>query len=115
MTALDIYLIYLLDKLIFLSAMLAALSFAVGFVLFTRFCDSDNRMDLKSSIRGFVFAFCFTVINMSIPSSKTAIAMYTVPPVLEAVQTNKELQKLPDNVVKFVNMWLEENTKDKEE
>ena len=40
--------------------------------------------------------------------------MHTVPPVLGAVQTNKELQKLPDNVVKFVNMWLEENTKDKE-
>ena len=114
MTALDIYLIGLFDSLSFYLAMLASVSFAVGFVLFIMFCETEDRKYLKVSIWGFVIAYCFTTINVFIPSSKTALAMHTVPPVVEAVQTNKELQKLPDNVVKFVNMWLEENTKDKE-
>lgn len=44
-------------------------------------------------------------ITILIPSSKTIIAMITVP----AIVNNEEVQKLPSNVVQFVNQYLEDN------
>lgn len=42
-------------------------------------------------------------ITILIPSSKTIIAMITVP----AIVNNEEVQKLPKNVISFVNKYLE--------
>lgn len=57
---------------------------------------------------------CSVLAFVFIPSSKTVLAMYTVPPVIVAAQTNQEIQKLPDNVLKFINDFLENELNDKE-
>lgn len=40
--------------------------------------------------------------------------MYTIPPVIAAAQTNQEIQKLPENVIKFINNYLENELNDKD-
>lgn len=44
-------------------------------------------------------------LSVLVPSSKIIIAMVTVP----AIVNNEEVQKLPNNIVKFVNSYLEDN------
>lgn len=114
MTALDVYFIALLDDIAILLCILSLFGFFVAWSSVITYYETNNTCFLKVIKWSVVIAVGSCIVNTFIPSSKTALAMYTVPPVLEAVQTNKELQKLPDNAVKFVNMWLEENTKDKE-
>lgn len=46
------------------------------------------------------------VLHSLLPNKETLIAMVTIPPVIEYVQGSEEIQKLPDNVVKFVNDYL---------
>ena len=65
-----------------------------------------------------IFLICMGLATV-IPDRKTLVAMYTIPSTIEYVKQvstkckgNKEIKKLPDNVLKFVNKWLEENTKD---
>lgn len=45
------------------------------------------------------------LISILIPSSKTIVAMITVP----AIVNNEEVQKLPKNILSFVNEYLEQN------
>lgn len=53
---------------------------------------------------------CMLVARTFIPDSNTLAAMVIVPPVVEAVATNEEVHKLPNNVLKFLNNYLEEKT-----
>lgn len=47
-----------------------------------------------------------------LPSTKQMVLIQITPPVLNAVANNKEVQKLPDNILKLLNTQLEEWTKD---
>lgn len=60
-----------------------------------------KRVLVISSILWVLFGLVCTFL----PSSKTVIAMITVP----AIVNNEEVQKLPSNIVQFVNGYLEEN------
>ena len=114
MTAFDIYLISTLDSVLTLCGLLAGASIVavvISLSAYTEFGNIKYLKCLKKAIIIFVFAGLALVF---IPSSKTAIAMYTVPPVLEAVQNNKEIQKLPDNVLKFINNYLEKHSEEAE-
>lgn len=45
------------------------------------------------------------LIAIFCPSTKTMIAMYTIPPIVN----NQEVQKLPQNLLKFANDYLEKD------
>lgn len=60
-----------------------------------------KRILIGSSITWIVLGSICTLL----PSSKTVIAMITVP----AIVNNEEVQKLPNNIVQFVNNYLENN------
>lgn len=49
-------------------------------------------------------------VRVFVPDSNTIAAMAIVPPVVEAVTENEEVRKLPNNVLKFLNNYLEEHT-----
>lgn len=42
-------------------------------------------------------------IAIFVPSTKTALAMAVIPPVIN----NEQVQKLPDNLLGFINEYLE--------
>lgn len=50
-----------------------------------------------------------------IPSAKQLYAIYGVGTVIDYAKENKEVQKLPDNAVKALNVWLENTNKDKKD
>lgn len=50
-----------------------------------------------------------------IPSTKQLYAIYGVGTVIDYAKESKEVQKLPDNAVKALNVWLENVNKDKKD
>ena len=61
----------------------------------------SKRIVIGSSITWILLGSICTLL----PSSKTIVAMITVP----AIVNNEEVQKLPNNIVQFVNNYLENN------
>lgn len=60
-----------------------------------------------------------TVISLLIvifaPSTKELYAIYGVGTVIDYAKDNKEVQKLPNNAVKALNIWLENVNKEKKD
>ena len=50
-----------------------------------------------------------------IPSTEQLYAIYSVGTVIDYAKENKEVQKLPDNAVKALNIWLENVNKEKKD
>lgn len=114
MTAFDIYLISTLDSVLTVCTVLTGISITAIVISFIGYVeDNDNKFlqYLKKAVTVFV---CSVLAFVFIPSSKTVLAMYTIPPVITAAQTNQEMQKLPENVLKFINNYLENELNDKE-
>ena len=50
-----------------------------------------------------------------VPSTKQLYAIYGVGTVIDYAKSSKEVQKLPDNAVKALNVWFENVNKDKKD
>jgi CRISPR/Cas system-associated protein Cas10 (large subunit of type III CRISPR-Cas system) len=48
------------------------------------------------------------VLFVFTPNKKEMLMIYGGGTIIDYIQNNKELQKIPDNVVKALNKWLEE-------
>ena len=117
-----IYLIGTVDSLIhslsFLSSIgLVACLGAFG-ILKSSELDYSSSYQQKTYARGAKITFrcaigCIVVlvISLFIPNSKTLVAMITIPPVIN----NEQVQKLPENVLGFINDYLEEKRSDLQE
>lgn len=97
--------IYLIGQADTLKAFLGAISFAILLFLCPmafsiREYDGDVPKAISMSIIG---AIIVGIIALIIPSTKTALAMAVIPPVIN----NEQVQKLPDNVLGFINEYLE--------
>ena len=123
-SALWIYLIGTLGSikfsLNFLVYILFFATFGSGFFLVMTYCQSDlfertkesqekkntiikwlKRILITSSLSWFLLG----LISTFLPTPKTVVAMITVP----AIVNNEEVQKLPKNILSFVNEYLEQN------
>jgi len=110
MTALVIYLLYLasfINKLsifIFIIGLVACGVIGVAVIV-------EERIDFL--IKGKKYLIIWMIINsilFLVPNKQTIIAMYTIPPVIEQIN-KKEAIKIPNNVLKLINTWLEKNAK----
>jgi hypothetical protein len=73
--------------------------------------DSDVELYTVSSnlFKKFLIAFIFSAtITFLIPSTKTLVAMYTIPPIVN----NQTMKKLPANLINFANDWLTKQDKE---
>lgn len=111
MTPFQIYLISQADN--FERAVFVGILISVGvIVIFSRIIADYGYNEYQTSIFKKVikisifFFISFIMMFMFSPSTKTLIAMYTLP----SIVNNKEAQKLPINLVNFANSWLEKNT-----
>ena len=122
-TPFQIYLISIADSLAIPFFIIVAASI-IGSVICgiwwaTRIADGYNTDDddkiitkkaRKSTLTLFLIAIVTSFVCVFIPDTKTLIAMYTIPPIVN----NKEVQKLPENLVKFANDYLEKLDKKEE-
>lgn len=109
LSAFVIYLIGLVDELKEIASALMVLSL-IALVTTVLVCivfmndDEISKPFKKLSVGAAWICGISLVLNLFVPSSKTIIAMVTVP----AVVNNAEVQKLPTNLIRFINEYLEE-------
>jgi hypothetical protein len=65
------------------------------------------KMWSKTITKSIIAAIFFSILSITIPSTKTLIAMYAIPPIVN----DHEVQKLPDNLLRFINNYLEKEGK----
>lgn len=62
-----------------------------------------------------LLAIISAIILLFTPSEKQLYAIYGIGTVIDYAKGSKEVQKLPDNAVKALNVWLENVNKDKKD
>jgi heme/copper-type cytochrome/quinol oxidase subunit 2 len=103
-----IYLISLADSMIALFVIFIIISFISMFLI--RDHSEATGRDGTNKLCVCLLVLLFSIVSLVfIPSSKTLTAMYVIPTVVN----NKEVQKLPENIIKFVNSYLENNKEEK--
>jgi hypothetical protein len=115
-TGWEIYWITRLDAILVVFGTLAAL-FLIALLCFALIAGAEGCRG--ETYKRWIFrlalpAIVFVIITALIPSTKTAVAIYVIP----KIANNEQVQKLPDNAVKFLNTkleaWINETLKEKE-
>lgn len=111
-----IYLILQLDSIInFFSAVVFISSLiTVGILIPVIYAISESQIELYKKLKPFLInsvisLAIFSIIFTLIPSTKTALAMYTIPDILN----NKKVQAIPDKALDLINQKLDEYLKHK--
>lgn len=95
---------------------LAVVSFCVFAVFgffssFEVFDDPFDEEESKSNKKTFKIYFIGILVSLTlcilVPSKKELYAIYGVGSVIDYAKSSKEVQKLPDNAVKALNIYLE--------
>lgn len=89
----------------------------------TGICAKTNENEGDKSSRVLFKAFRISSIStiiaflmvLFIPSTEQLYAIYGVGTVIDYAKNSKEVQKLPDNAVKALNVWLENVNKDEKD
>ena len=106
-TPFTIYLISLLDNLIILYGVaLFVLGIAAFFAVVHWFIEGGNSY-AKPMVISIIIIGILTTIT---PSSKTVVAMYLIPKIVNI----EGLDRIPANVVGFINKYLEDYSKETE-
>lgn len=67
----------------------------------------------KSKMWKFIWAFLGTFLIFSfIPSKQTMYEIFGIGTVIDYVQSNDNVKKIPDKCIEAVNLWLDEKMKD---
>lgn len=108
-----IYVIGLVDKLRFIFLVLAIFGTMGSFMLFSCNISDDERESdkkmFKSWCKRVLAVTIFSVIcSVAIPSSKTLIAMYVIPPIAKSQIVNE----IPDVLMDFVKSYIGNLKKD---
>lgn len=55
-----------------------------------------------------IFCFICSLCATLVPNSKQMAVILVVPKIINVIETNEEIKKLPDNVLKLANDWIVE-------
>lgn len=77
--------------------------------------DKSSRALLKAFRISSISTIIAFLMVLFIPSTEQLYAIYGVGTVIDYTKNSKEIQKLPDNAVKALNVWLENINKDKKD
>ena len=108
-----IYVIGLVDKLRFVFVVLTIFGTIGSFMFFTASVDNDecesDKKRFKSWCKRVLTVTIFSLIcSVAIPSSKTLIAMYVIPPIAKSEVVNE----IPDVLMDFVKSYVGDLKKD---
>lgn len=77
-------------------------------LIFSDDMEEESRiLTIKKTKKFFLISLMCAFLSCLIPDSKTLVSMYVIPP----IANNVEMQKLPANILKFVNEYLEKEGK----
>lgn len=86
---------------------------------FIGLCDEENAAFIKKASKIAKRCLLYSIVPLLmatfIPSTKQLYAIYGVGTVIDYAKGSKEAQKLPDNAVKALNVWLENVNTDKKD
>ena len=102
MSGFELYLLLLLDNLnaFFIIFSILLIVSAGIMALYAALEMEDVKHWKAAGIAGFVFAF----IAVLLPSTKDAVLIYVVPPVINS----ERAQEIPEKILDLVDVWLEE-------
>ena len=110
----ELYLFFLLGNIkdvSGISSLTLGLVFSVYFIfLLLTYDEKENFFRLPKKVQKWAgIAFITSaILFIFTPSKKELLMIYGGGTILEYIQNNKEVKKIPDNVVKALNKWLEE-------
>lgn len=119
-----LYWITVLGNLSVLAAIVLAVLLAIagGLGIYILLCISAPYDDHDSAYKEYIFKIekrllisliIPILMTAFIPSKEQLYVIYGVGTVVDYAKGSKEVQKLPDNAVKALNMWLENVNKEK--
>lgn len=104
---------------IILTIILLSVSVGTGFFGVIYCQDEEEEDNVKKAFKIAKKCLLYSIIPILmvifIPSTKQLYAIYGVGTVIDYAKNSKEVQKLPDNAVKALNVWLENVNKDKKD
>ncbi len=105
MSGFEIYLILQLDGFIKTLWLLTLSLFMAALIFFGKSTENsvDKKTWVKRGIKSLWLALAFSIVAVLIPSTKTAIAMLTVPSVLN----NATAQKIPAKILNVIDKKLD--------
>ena len=104
-----IYLCGLADNFIILFGIIGGLFGVISIIYFFYWADCGKG---SYKIKYPIISITFIFLAMLIPSTKTCYLILGVTETVEYISNNEEIKKLPDNAVKALNYWLEEQVKE---
>lgn len=108
-----IYVCGIAENIKIFSILMGVLFIIISVIYFFYWID-DNKKPYK--IRFIVISGIAFFISILTPSTSTCYLIFGVTETAKYINNNEEIKKLPDNAVKALNYWLEEQIKeDKEE
>jgi TRAP-type C4-dicarboxylate transport system permease small subunit len=128
MTGFEIYLILQLNSIILVLALICAFLVIYGLVSIVAdniqrsiLLESPHRDDIADSSARWKkhrarakfilpLGVIFFLLALFIPTTKEYVVIKVVPKIVN----NEQVQELPDNLMRFINNWLKENTKESE-
>lgn len=98
--------------------LLASPLLAIGMIFFAAMYDEIKKERMSKKYKSFILrwlkiiscAFIFSVLGtIFIPTTSELYTIYGVGATIDYLKKNPEAKKLPDNLVNFLNRWLEDN------
>lgn len=81
----------------------------VGFYSLLRLIEKLDMPSIKNwGIVLLSFGASFGLINVFVPTTEQATMIYGVGTVVDYVQNNEDIQKLPDKCVKALDLWVDQ-------
>ena len=117
----ELYFLTILDGVnTFLSAVtgvgLAVGTISVVFYALLRLIEKQNIPSIKNWGIGLLsLGTIFGLANVFIPTTEQATIIYGVGTVVDYVQNNEDIQKLPDKCVKALDLWVDQYLEDQQE
>lgn len=103
-----LYWITVLGNVSFLAALAAAFFIAGCTVsLIGKMIDDDAKLNKKFCKASIIGIFVSLALCVLIPSKNELYAIYGIGSIIDYAKDSKEVQKLPDNAVKALNVYLE--------
>ena len=103
-----LYWLTVLGNMRILALVVFGASLVVCFLTSFEYFDKDGNPAIKKAFKiGFICMWISLLVGTLIPSKSELYAIYGVGSMIDYARNSKEVQKLPDNAVKALNIYLE--------
>jgi len=122
MSSLGLYFIFMLDRFIGLFTVFAVIFIMLMIVsayVYADYMEVGNHEDAKSTKAFGLFTAFFSLFFVGsaflVPSTKQAILIWSIPTVVNSIQSNQKMQAIPEKLLTYINQELDSRIKDEKE